>query len=387
MTEALRSGTLTATKGTATRRFEARFAELTGAAHVLVCAVGQRCGPLRRRRRRPGAGRRDRHHVHHRHGSADADPLPGRHPRVRRRRPGTGNVTAETHRRPASPTAPGRVVVTHLFGNPCDMDPDHGARRRATASPSSRTPPRRSLATDRRPSRGHHRHGRLLQLPAGQARDHRRGRHRHDRTTLRSPRRMRLFVNKAWPYGESGPGPRVPGAQLPPHRAAGRRRPGAARQARGVGRHPPGQRRRPHRRLAAAGLPGITVPGDPDHGTHAYWRYCLSVDPEVVPGGNVALGAALRERGIATAPRYIQKPAFACKVISGPGHLRRQPAGRSRRPAPRRSTTRPSCSPAPTASSTPCSSSRGTSGYEADGTWTTSPPPPSRPSRRCWPSV
>lgn len=126
---------------------------------------------------------------------------------------------------------------------------------------------------------------------------------------------MRLFIDKGWPYGETGPDheflalnerlTELQGAvglvQLDKLEASVATRRANAAALTG--------------RLAAAGLPGITVPGDPDHGTHAYWRYCLSVDPEVVPGGNVALGAALRERGIATAPRYISKPAFACKVI------------------------------------------------------------------------
>ena len=46
-----------------------------------------------------------------------------------------------------------------------------------------------------------------------------------------------------------------------------------------------------------------------------FWKYALSIDPAVIPGGPVALGAALKEFNIATAPRYIQKPAFQCAVI------------------------------------------------------------------------
>jgi perosamine synthetase len=49
---------------------------------------------------------------------------------------------------------------------------------------------------------------------------------------------------------------------------------------------------------------------------HSYWRYCLRVDPTAVPGGAVALAAALQAKGIASAPRYIQKPAFACRVFT-----------------------------------------------------------------------
>ena len=41
----------------------------------------------------------------------------------------------------------------------------------------------------------------------------------------------------------------------------------------------------------------------------------VRVDPGVVPGGAVALGGRLRTRGIAAAPRYIQKPAFECEIF------------------------------------------------------------------------
>jgi len=40
------------------------------------------------------------------------------------------------------------------------------------------------------------------------------------------------------------------------------------------------------------------------------------VDPAVVDGGPRALAARLAERGVASAPRYIQKPAFECRVFS-----------------------------------------------------------------------
>jgi hypothetical protein len=48
---------------------------------------------------------------------------------------------------------------------------------------------------------------------------------------------------------------------------------------------------------------------------HTYWKYCLRVDGDVIPGGSPALGKALGEMGIFSAPRYIQKPAFMCQVF------------------------------------------------------------------------
>jgi dTDP-4-amino-4,6-dideoxygalactose transaminase len=41
----------------------------------------------------------------------------------------------------------------------------------------------------------------------------------------------------------------------------------------------------------------------------------VQVDERVVPGGVVALGRQLKDVGIASAPRYIQKPAFMCEIF------------------------------------------------------------------------
>lgn len=49
--------------------------------------------------------------------------------------------------------------------------------------------------------------------------------------------------------------------------------------------------------------------------TPSYWRYGLLVDPSLVPGGPAALAGQLREIGIPSAPRYIQKPAFRCGIF------------------------------------------------------------------------
>ena len=47
--------------------------------------------------------------------------------------PVTGNVTAETVEAVLSERTRA-IIVTHLFGNPCDMDGDPGRRRASAAS-------------------------------------------------------------------------------------------------------------------------------------------------------------------------------------------------------------------------------------------------------------
>jgi perosamine synthetase len=65
-----------------------------------------------------------------------------------------------------------------------------------------------------------------------------------------------------------------------------------------------------------AGLPGVSTPAVRSGDVHTYWKYCLNVDSSAIAGGAVGLAAALKKRGIFSAPRYIQKPAFACEVFA-----------------------------------------------------------------------
>jgi dTDP-4-amino-4,6-dideoxygalactose transaminase len=66
---------------------------------------------------------------------------------------------------------------------------------------------------------------------------------------------------------------------------------------------------------ALRGLDGVVLPAPRAGSTHVYWKYALSIDPDVIPGGADALGARLKARGVFCAPRYIQKPAFQCRVF------------------------------------------------------------------------
>jgi len=65
-----------------------------------------------------------------------------------------------------------------------------------------------------------------------------------------------------------------------------------------------------------ANVPGLTLPEPADGDAHVYWRYALLVDPTEIPGGTTALAAELKLGGIASGPRYIQKPAFRCGVFA-----------------------------------------------------------------------
>jgi dTDP-4-amino-4,6-dideoxygalactose transaminase len=126
-------------------------------------------------------------------------------------------------------------------------------------------------------------------------------------------RRLFLMINKAWGYGDSNPDHyflalnyrmneitgAVAVAQLEKLEASVETRIARAAQL----------------CEALRGLDGLGLPTPGAGRRHTYWRFCLDVDPEKIPGGTDALGDALRKHGIGCAPRYINKPAFRCQVF------------------------------------------------------------------------
>ncbi|MEQ1634569.1 MAG: DegT/DnrJ/EryC1/StrS family aminotransferase, partial [Planctomycetota bacterium] len=126
-------------------------------------------------------------------------------------------------------------------------------------------------------------------------------------------RRMFLFVNKAWGYGDAAPDHYFPAPNA------------RMTELQGAVALPQLQKlpwvvaRR--RRVAAAiteglrSVNGLRLPQDPDGGAHSWWKYAFFVDSTVVTGGAVALGARMKQRSVFCAPRYVQKPAFECALF------------------------------------------------------------------------
>ena len=307
-TEAIRSGTLTSTKGAFVKRLAADFAALMGAAHASACASGTAA-------------------IHA--AIAAIDPAPGDEivtspitdmgaitpiiyqtaiPVFADVDPRTGNVTAETIKRVLSPKTRA-IVVTHLFGNPAELGPILELAGRRGIPVIEDCAQAFGALYDGRP---------LGTLGAIGCFSLQQGKHITtgegglvvtDDAEL--GRRVRLFIDKAWGYGD----------EKPDHYFAalnGRMSElqGAVAVAQ-LGKLPQsvGQRRRMAERLGAAlsHVRGIEVVPTAAEATPSFWKVALLVSEDL--GGPDALAAALRAGDVASAPRYIRKPAFECAVI------------------------------------------------------------------------
>jgi dTDP-4-amino-4,6-dideoxygalactose transaminase len=308
LTEVIRSGTLTSTKGRFVKDFQSRFAERLGSAFGYACASGTAA-------------------IHA--AVAAVDPAPGDEivtspitdmgaitpiiyqtavPVFADVDPVTGNVTAETVRRAISPRTKA-IIVTHLFGNPADLDGicavarEHGiVVIEDCAQAYGATWKGRPIGTIGDIGCFSLQQGKHITTGEG-------GIVVTDDEAL--ARRLRLFIDKAWGYGDPKPDH---------YFAALNSRMSELQGAVALAQlekltFSVDQRKAMAARLtdALSGVPGIVVPASAPDATHSFWKYALIVSPEA--GGPVRLAQELKGFGIMSAPRYIQKPAFECEVI------------------------------------------------------------------------
>jgi dTDP-4-amino-4,6-dideoxygalactose transaminase len=306
----IESGTLNCTKGTMVTRFEKRFAALVGAPfcrcttsgtaaiHAAIAAVNPEPGdeivtspitdmgaitPILYQAAIPVF--------------ADTDPH-------------TYNVTARTIE-PRITRRTKAVIVTHLFGNPCDMYPIvELCRSRGIL-----------LVEDCAQAYGTSYHGKnvgtfgdigCFSLQQGKHMTTGEG----GMVVSSDPtlsRRMQLFIDKAWGYGDPKPDHYFLALNYRMTELAGAVALAQIEKLEGM----------IARRIEMGGLltsmirdilgvhPPTILPG----ARHTYWKYPLRIEPDVIDGGADAFGQKLREAGVFCAPRYIQKPAFECEVL------------------------------------------------------------------------
>ncbi len=308
--EVVESGTLNCTKGRAVKEFEARFAARYGSTFCRATASGTAS-------------------IHA--AVAGIDPEPGDEiitspitdigaiapilyqtalPVFADVDPWTYNVTAEAIAPRITPRTRA-IIVTHLFGNPCEMGPILELAKRH-GLPVIEDAAQAFLAEC---------DGRLVgtigdigcfSLQQGKHMTTGEGGIVIARNASYS-RRIWLFVDKAWGYGDPQPDHyflalnyrmtelqgAVALAQLEKLAGCVARRIRAAEML--------------SERLA--GLPGVHTPRTARNSKHTYWKYALRIDEKIIDGGVDAFSPRLKELGVFNVPRYIQKPAFMLQLF------------------------------------------------------------------------
>ena len=307
----LRSGTLTATKGSFTRQLETLLADRVGVQHAAACASGSAALHTAVAAFDPEPGDEIITTSVTDMGAISAILYQGAIPVFADVDPVTLNVTVETIADRISERTRA-IVVTHLFGNPCDMDPimsladgrDIPVIEDAAQAydADSRGRPVGSMGAVGCFSAQQGKH-----ITSGEG-----GIVVTNDDAL--DRRMRVFINKAWPYGEANPDHEF---LAPNYRITELQSAVLAAQLPKLSDHV--QRRIDNAGLLSkllADVPGIGTPVVAEGDTCSYWRYAIRVDGQVLPGGPGELARRLKFYDIASAPRYINKPAFRCRVIA-----------------------------------------------------------------------
>lgn len=310
LTEVIRSGTLTSTKGTFVKQLETDWAAVCGSQHAYACSHGSAAIHCAVAAINPEPGDEIVTTAITDMGALTPILYQGAIPVFADVDPRTCNVTAASIERALSPRTRA-VIATHLFGNPCDMTAIMKVCR-PRGIPVIEDCAQAFLA----------RHGGRLVGTLGDIGCFSLQQGKHITTgegglmvtdNADYARRMFLFVNKAWGYGDARPDHYFAALNYRMTELQGAVAVAQLGKLADV----------VERRIALAdeltqllaSVPGIQTPHVAKADAHTYWKYCLRVDPEVVPGGTVALGAALKKHGIFSAPRYIQKPAFECEVF------------------------------------------------------------------------
>jgi dTDP-4-amino-4,6-dideoxygalactose transaminase len=307
----IESGTLNCTKGTVVKEFERRFAEKygvgfcrtttsgTAAIHTAIAGINPEPGdefittpitdmgaltPIIYQTAIPIF--------------ADVDPL-------------TYNVTAETIA-PKISRRTKAIVVTHLFGNSCDMDPIMDLARKHNLPVIEDAC--QSYLTEYK--------GKLVgtigdigcfSLQQGKHMTTGEGGIVISKNNNSYSRRMWLFVDKAWGYGDPKPDHYFLAPNYRMTELQGAVALAQLDKVDGVVKN----------RIITANMlteliddiPGVSPPKITADSKHVYWKYPLRIDDEIIQGGVDQFAAKLKERGVFSAPRYIQKPAFMCQIF------------------------------------------------------------------------
>lgn len=307
---ALRSGVLTSTKGTFVAALETRFARMMGMKHAYACSSGTAAIHCAIAALDPEPGDEIVTTPITDMGAltpilyqgaipvfADVDPL-------------TCNVTAATIEAKISERTKA-IVVTHLFGNPCDID-EIVALADRHGIPVIEDCAQAFLAAYKGNFVGTVGKIGCYSLQQG----------KHITTGEGGilvtnddelARKIYLFINKAWGYGDPRPDHYFLALNYRMSELVGSVGCAQLQKLPTVV-----ARRRMLAELLTQRLTGVETISPPavlPGAQHSFWKYCVRTSESLPAEAVVELAALLKEQGIVSAPRYIQKPAFMCEVF------------------------------------------------------------------------
>lgn len=310
LAEVIGSGKLFSPKGRFVKELEAQFASLMGVEYAYACTSGSAAIHTAIAAINPEPGDEIITTPITDMGALSPIPYEGAIPVFADVDPVTCNVTAETIEACLSDRTRA-IIATHLFGSPCDMTS-------IMELANSRNIP--VIEDCAQAYLAEHRGQKVGTFGAVGCFSLQQGKHittgEGGLVIANDPdiaRRMFLYINKAWGYGDQNPDHYFLALNYRMNEITGAVALAQLAKLPGV----------VERRVRTAtvltekldNIAGITTPPVADADVHTYWKYCLNVDPTVIAGGSPALGAELKEFGIASAPRYIQSPSFHCQVI------------------------------------------------------------------------
>lgn len=308
--EALGSGTLTSTKGRFVKALETDFAEKLGVRHAVAANSGTMALHAAYAAINPEPGDEIVTTAITDMGALTPILYQGAIPVFCDVDPKTCNVTAEAIEAVLSPRTKA-IVVTHLFGNPCDMTAIMALANRRGITVIEDCSQAFGATWEGRPvgtfgaigcfslQQGKH-------ITCGEG-----GMVITNDDAL--ARRVFLFVNKAWGYGDPRPDHYFIALNGRMSELQGAVAWAQLKKLDGIVAARTSTARELTQKLGQ--LPGTATPWVDSRAKHTFWKYCLYVDGSIIQGGAPGFAAMLKEHGIASAPRYIQKPAFACEIF------------------------------------------------------------------------
>lgn len=310
ITEVLQSGVLITTKGKYGKMLEKEFAEKVGAKYAYACNSGSAAVHVAIAAINPNPGDEIVTTSITDMGALTPIIFQGAIPVFADVDPKTLNVTAETIEKVLSPKTKA-IIVTHLFGNPCEMDAimELANSRNIpviedTAQSFLATVNGKYVGTIGKIGAFSFQQGKHMTTGEG-------GIVVTDDEEL--ARRMFLFINKAWGYGDQNPDHYFASLN---YRMTELQAAVSYEQLKKLD-YSVSQRQKMAALLdeKIADIDGIESYKPAENATMTYWKFCLRVDDSKIQDGSVGLAKALKTYDVASAPRYVVKPAYKCQVF------------------------------------------------------------------------